>query len=409
MSKDGGFYSIAIEGNTLFVSNRDRHSICRISNDGTVDKDYILVTRPISIATRPNVLFVQTLRFIHVYNISVSYEATNIASLRFDSSDAYPSMTYNVYDNLLYISNYEKGTITTMNSSGVFTRILTGIIGVSGICIASRLLYFSNNIHGSISFYTSNIVNECLSITSPKGLCNSPNGLYICYGTDKTFGIALYKLDTSVYTDAINTYLNRSKPLTVAFSGGNIYYTADQRNEIYKNNDRYLSVDYRDIPIVTEITQSVVTKNPDCLNNPAFTGLINLRTVGSNPSNPITPITTLVGRTQGSQVRINPGEGMSYEVLKMRRKAEILKYKNLESNPGVTFTKKQALSNVVKVGGSSRYSQAKIKKLLEEQNCKVGLNQGIPLEKTPPSNSGIIDPTFEGYYLNTYIPYYPSL
>jgi hypothetical protein len=412
MSKNSnqiGFYSIATDGNSIFVSNYSKNSICKIGPDGTVDKNFIIVTRPLSIAVRTNVLFVQTLRFIHVYDISISYQATNISSLRFDSSENYPSMVYNKNDNLLYISNYDKGTITTMNSFGVFVRILTGVEGISGICIASKLLYFSNELKGNISFYTSNIINECLVITKPKGICFSPNGLYICYGTEDKFGIALYKLDSSTYTEAISTYLNRSMPLTVFFAGEYIYYTSDKRNEIYKNGERYIIIEYIDIKIPTEITQSVVTKNESCLNNPAFTGLINLRTVGSNQNNPIIPVTTLVGRTQGAQVRIDDGAGMSYDVLKMRRKAEILKYKNKESNSGSNFTKKQSLSNLVNVGGSYQYSKAKINQLIKEQNCRVGINQGIPLEKTPPTNSGVIDRNFEGYYLNTYIPYYPSL
>jgi len=409
MSQETGFYSIATDGSSLFVSNTSRNSICKIGPDGEVDNNFIIVTSPISIAIRTNVLFVQTLRLIHVYNLSVSYQATNIASLRFDSSGKYPSMAYNRYDNLLYISNYERGTITTMSSTGVFTRVLSNLYGISGLSFASNVLYFSNEVNNTISFYTNNITQECLSITRPKGISFSPNGLYICYGTTDNFGIALHKLSSSVYTDVMNTYLERSLPLTITFAGGDFYHTADRRTEIYKNDERFIAVEYTDIKTPMAITQSVVTKNPNCINNPAFTALINLRTIGSNPNNPIIPVTTLEGRTQGAQVKIDEGVGLSYEVLKMRRKAEILKYKNLDSISGGTLTKKQSLSNLVNQGGSYQYSKAKIERLIREQNCIVGLNVGIPAEKTAPTKSGIVDPKFEGYYLNTNVPFYKSL
>lgn len=407
MSEDSGLYSVVTDGTYIFVSNAYRNSIARIRPDGTIDKNYIIVSNPLSIAVRTDVLFVQTLKLIHLYDISVPYQVTNKSVLRFDSSSIYPSMVYNPYDNLLYISNYEKGTITSMNSLGIFTTILNGVVGVSGLCIATKLLYFSNEKRGTLSFYANNSIQECLSISNPRGICNSPNGIYICYGTESNYGIGLYKPSMSVFTNAIKIQLNREIPLTVAFSNGNFYYTSYQRNEIYKNGEPYIVLDYTvtSTPI-TKITQSALLKNLNCVNNPAFAGLINLRTLGTNQT---FPITSLSGRSQGSQVKISPGTGLSYDVLKMRRKAEVLQYKNVESNSGIVLTKKQLLSNVVNTGGSYHFSKAKITQLINEQNCKVGLDKGIPLEKSRPSNSGISDNEFEGYYLNTYIPYYPSI
>jgi hypothetical protein len=225
------------------------------------------------------------------------------------------------------------------------------------------------------------------------------------------YGIAVNNLYSKTYTNLFSSYANKTIPLTVTFLGSNIYYTADKRNEIYRNQQRYAVIEYIEISVNpnTGITQSVVTKNSNCLSNNAFIGLINLRTVGSNPSNPIIPVTTLVGRSQGSQVKFDPGIGMSYEELKMRRKAEILKYKNLVNTPGVTYTKKQTFSNIVNAGGSYHYSKTKLLQLAREESCRNTINNGNPLEKTKPSNSGIIDPSFEGYYLNTNIPYYTSL
>lgn len=408
MSQESGLYSVATDGTSIFVSNTYRNSICKISPDGTIEPNYIIVTAPISIEIRVNILFVQTVSLIHLYDISDPYQATNDDSLLFESSDQYPSMAYNRNDNLLYISNYTKGTITTMDASGVFRTLVRNVVGISGICFAYKMVFFSNEIRNTVSLYTNNTIQECLRIPSPRGLCFFQNELYICYGTTSQYGIAVNKLYTNNYTTLFNSYANRTIPLTVTFLGSNIYYTADKRNEIYVNEKRYAVIDYKDISVNpnTGITQSVVIKNTNCLFNNAFIGLINLRTIGSNQNNPIIPVTTLVGRSQGSQIKMDPGVGMSYEDLKMRRKAEILKYKNLENTP---FTKKQTLSNIVNAGGSYYYSKAKLAQLAREEECKNGINKGIPLEKTKPTNSGIIDPLFEGYYLNTNIPYYASL
>lgn len=409
MNKDSGFYSIATDNISFYISNASRNSVCKIGPDGTFHKNVIIIENPLSLAIGGYRLFVQTPRFIHVYEF-VNDIPVKKNSIPFESSVLYPSIVCNPNDNLLYISNYTTGTITTMDSSGVFTRIVNGVVGVSGLCIASKILYFSNVINNTVSFYTNNTVQTYLVIPSPRGLCNSPNGLCICYGSNKNYGIALNKLGTDYYTNIFKLYLNGNIPLTVVSDGKSIYYTLSNMNVVYKNDTIYGSTDFIDIFFNdTDITQSVVTRNIKCLMNPAFSGLIALRTYGSSPTNPVIPITTLLGRSQGSQVKILPGLGISYEELKMRRKAEVLKYKSSETSHIGSFTKKQNFSNLANNGGSYYYSKARINKLIKESNCKIGVNNGSPIVKTPPTNSGIIDPTFEGYYLNPYVPYYPSL
>jgi hypothetical protein len=409
MNKDSGFYSIVTDSISFYFSNTSRNSVCKIGPDGKFHKNIIIIEMPLSLAIGGLRLFVQSPQFIHVYEI-VNDIPVKKKSIRFESSEIYPSIVCNPYDNLLYISNYTKGTITTMNCSGVFTTIVNGVVGISGLCIASRILYFSNVINNTISFYTNNTVQTYLSIPNPRGLCNSPDGLCICYGSNKNYGIALHKLGTERYTNIFKLYLIGNIPLTVVSDGKSIYYTLSNMNVIYKNDKIYGSTEFIDISFNnTGITQSVVTRNVRCLTNPAFSALIALRTYGSNPSNPIIPITTLVGRTQGSQVKIAPELGISYEELKMRRKAEVLEYKSTETSHIGAFTKKQNFSNLANNGGSYYYSKARINKLIKESNCKIGVDNGSPLVKTPPTNSGIVDPHFEGYYLNPYIPYYPSL
>lgn len=409
MSIDSGFYSIVTDGISFYFSNTSRNSVCKIGPDGTFYKNIIVIEKPLSLAIGGLAFFVQTLYFIHVYRL-VDDIPVKRYSIRFQSSEIYPSIVCNPYDNLLYISNYTTGNITTMDSSGVFTTIIRDVVGVSGLCIASKILYFSNAIKNTVSFYTNNTVQTYLSIPDPRGLCNSPNGLCICYGSNKTYGIALNKWGTDGYTNIFKLYLSGNIPLTVVSDGKSIYYTLSNLNVVYKNDTIYGSIEFVDISFNnTGITQSVVTRNPNCLMNPAFSGLIALRTYGSNPSNPVIPITTLVGRTQGAQVKIVPGIGLSYDELKMRRKAELLKHKSSEASYGGVFTKKQSLSNLVNQGGSYHYSKARLNKLLQETNCKIGIDNGAPVVKTPATNSGIVDPEFEGYYLNPYVPYYPSL
>jgi len=411
MNRDKGFYSIATDGSSFYVSNTYRNSICKIGPDGATENDIIRINSPISIAIGQGVLFVLTaFRYIHVYALDLlNLETAPIIPI--DSvSDMYPSMVFNPNDELLYISNYTEGTISTLNSENQYTTIVSGIRGVSGLCISNNVLYFSNEIENTVSFYINNTVQTYLSIPKPRSLCSSKDNLYICYGTKEDYGIALHKIDTNTYTNIFELYLSRNIPLTIVSDGTSIYYTLTNVNIVYKNNTIYRSFEFIDkIVATTEITQSVVTKNPNCIQNPAFSGLIALRTVGSNQSNPIIPVTTLVGRTQGSQVLIDPGIGISYSELKMRRKAEILQYRNMENTPGVTLTKKQSLSNIVNRGGSYQYSKAKLNKLSQEQQCRIGLNNGKNLEKNSPSHSGIIDPSFEGYYLNSYVPYYASI
>jgi hypothetical protein len=184
---------------------------------------------------------------------------------------------------------------------------------------------------------------------------------------------------------------------------------------LYRNKSVFTTVDFRTLVEydLNRITSSVILSNINCLDDPKFQPLIQLRTVGSNPNNPITPVTTLLGREQGNQIKFNLGLGTDYESLKMRRKAETLKFRNSATQPGYTMSTKEMYAHMVKFGGAYHYSRARIKQLLAENNgnlpCDIGVNNGNPIVITPPSNSGVNDTTFEGYYLNPYVPYYPSL
>lgn len=110
---------------------------------------------------------------------------------------------------------------------------------------------------------------------------------------------------------------------------------------------------------------------------------------------PGVPITTLDGRTTGTDISFNT---TSYEEYKMRRKAEVLQYKTIITN---SQNKKMSFSSAVNNGGS--YSQAQLKKIANIQaiNC--------PIIKNPATNSGVNAEYKMKYYYNTNIIYYPSL
>ncbi len=89
-------------------------------------------------------------------------------------------------------------------------------------------------------------------------------------------------------------------------------------------------------------------------------------------------ITTLDGRIQPLTIDF---EQFPYDELQMRRKAEILQYKNSETT---LFTKAQTLAYQAKNKGS--YSQAKIQRLIA---LRATNEDTCPIVATPATNSGI--------------------
>ena len=110
------------------------------------------------------------------------------------------------------------------------------------------------------------------------------------------------------------------------------------------------------------------------------------------------PITVNInGRDTGSNININI---IDYEAYKMRRKAEILKYKKN------SFDTSKAEYSYYSRSGKSKYkstSNRKIKKLKEENTCN---NQDIIIK--PATNSGIIGDNF-GLYLDSRIGFNDKL
>lgn len=422
MTVNYGFYNLITDGTYFYTSNTSRNVVCRISQNGTINYEFIVVSNPICLAItkytdgKKQRLFIQTFDSIEIYEFDTPTSVIKRKVISYLSSREYPSMVHHIFEDKVYISNYSEGTLTTIDSNYNLMVAYRGIdlIGISGMTVAANRVYFSNYIRNGIFFIDQETIYDYISLTSPRSLHYANGNFYICYGIDRN-GIYVNTYGTSLLQDVFSDYLFNTIPLNTLFFSNALYITLDNSNVIYKNkqvfvNGNFTSLDYSNTSI---ISPSVIATNPKCILNPAFQSLIQLRTVGSNQTNPNIPITTLVGRTQGIQIVFNVGLGSDYESLKMRRKAETLKFRNSPNNPGMILTNKDLFANIVKYGGAYHFSKARLKQLLKDNNgklpCDIGINNGYPFVITPPTNSGIHDSTFEGYYLNPYVNYYPSL
>jgi len=415
-----GFYNLVTDGSYFYSSNCLRNVVCRISQEGFINYEFIVIDNPICLAitsytNKNQLLFVQTLTHIFIYEFDTPNTVVKLKMIPFTSSDSYPSMVHHPLEDKLYISNYTTGTITTISNSYSVSVAYRELQGISGMVLATNRLYISNYNTNLVSLLDQGEAKPYLLVFSPRGLNYTNGKFYICYGRGDKNGIVVNNYGTDTYQDVFSDYLFNSIALNTLFFSNALYINLENSNVIYRNKTAFCVGDFKRATFynASTITQSVIAMNASCVSNPAFQPLIQLRTIGSNPNNPIPPVTTLFGRGQGAQISFNVGLGSDYESLKMRRKAETLKYRNSNNNPGVTLTTKELFKNIVKYGGAYNFSKARLNQLLKDNNgtlpCNIGINNGNPITITPPTNSGIHDPSFEGYYLNPYVPYYPSL
>lgn len=122
---------------------------------------------------------------------------------------------------------------------------------------------------------------------------------------------------------------------------------------------------------------------------------INLLRLRSN--DPISQIITLNGRTSGTKLDLTRYSFFDYQ---MRRKSETLQYKKNQSD---TSKKKQYAQISKSKGGSYYYSS----KDLSEKLYRDCPNSDVIIR--PPTNSGVRDYKYPGYYYDVKIPYLPSL
>lgn len=405
------FYNLVTDGVYFYASNYTKNSVCRMNAYGEIEYDFIVVDKPLCLAIASNRLIIQSLGYIHSYQLN---PLLKVQSVSYASSTQYPSIVYQT--GYIYVSNFTKGTITRIDFTGISEVIHTGLVGISGMTSVANTLYFSNYNLNGIYFYLQNTLQQYLPVTKPRGLHFSNNNIYICYGDiETTYGIAVNTFGTSFKSDFFQDYLFNSVPINTLRVSNLLYITNMNSNVIYKNKDIFTSGNFKKIENYNAagITQSVVAQNPSCVANPAFNSLIQLRTLGSNPSNPIHPIITRAGRTTGSNIPFGIGLGTTYEAFKMRRKAETLKFRDTANTVGYTKTNKELFSHMVKYSGAYHFSKTRLNQILKENNgklpCDIGINNGKPITITLPTNSGIHDSRFEGYYLNPYLTYYPSL
>jgi len=106
---------------------------------------------------------------------------------------------------------------------------------------------------------------------------------------------------------------------------------------------------------------------------------------------PGVPITSIDGRLKGNQINFL---NYTYSDLKMRRKAEVLKY--IPSNENTT---KSSYSYITK---NNYYSQAKLKEFINRQTVDC------PDKTSTSSCSGVVGSNTI-YYLDRKIPYFPSI
>ena len=131
----------------------------------------------------------------------------------------------------------------------------------------------------------------------------------------------------------------------------------------------------------------------DIVNDP-IANLLSLRTNDS-----LSQVRTLTGRSDGYKVPLGIFSIMDYS---MRRKAETLQYKKNQ----IPFTTKQQFAKIANTRGGSYYysSQDLTQKIASGLNCP-----NLDVISRPPSNSGVHDYKYPGYYHDRKVPYLPSL
>ena len=130
----------------------------------------------------------------------------------------------------------------------------------------------------------------------------------------------------------------------------------------------------------------------DIINDPSA-NLLALRVM-----DPTSRITTLNGRLSGTKVDLTKFTFFDYH---MRRKAETLQYRKNQSQ----LSKKQQYAQINKTTNGSYYysSQDITQRLAQNLNCP-----NLDVIVRVPTNSGVHDFKYPGYYYDVNIPYLPN-
>jgi len=139
--------------------------------------------------------------------------------------------------------------------------------------------------------------------------------------------------------------------------------------------------------------------NPSCVGIVDVPGasLLNLRSMP-----PQSQILSLNGRISGMKLDLTEFSLLDYQ---MRRKAEILQHKKNQTNPSVSKKLQYAKASNA-TGGSYYYSN---KDLITKLNNNLSNCSNLDKIVRPPTNSGIHDYKYPGYFYNVSVPYLPNL
>ena len=130
---------------------------------------------------------------------------------------------------------------------------------------------------------------------------------------------------------------------------------------------------------------ALIVNNPD-------TNLLRLRT-----NDATSQVRTLNGRNTGTKVDLTRYSFFDYQ---MRRKSESLQYKNNQSDD----SKKKQYAQISKTKGGSYYYSSKDLTQRVYTNCP-----NLDVIIRPPTNSGVRDYKYPGFYFDRKVPYLPSL
>lgn len=156
------------------------------------------------------------------------------------------------------------------------------------------------------------------------------------------------------------------------------------------------------VAVVPGITHTVFVDNLGAV-DPSCVGIVDVpgaSLLGLRQMDPTSRITSLNGRLTGNKLDLTKFRLFDYQ---MRRKAETLQYRKNQSY----LSKKQQYSKITNTkNGSYYYSSQDVTQKLNSQNLNC---PNLDIISRNPTNSGVHDYKYPGYYYDANIPYLPSL
>jgi len=156
------------------------------------------------------------------------------------------------------------------------------------------------------------------------------------------------------------------------------------------------------VPVLPGITHTVFVNDLGVL-DPSCVGIVDVpgaSLIGLRQMDPTSIITSLNGRLSGTKVDLTKFSFFQYQ---MRRKAESLQYRKNQSY----LSKKQQFSKISSTSnGSYYYSSRDLTQLLNIQNLNC---PNLDVIVRPPTNSGVHDYKYPGYFYDANVPYLSSL